>query len=334
MLWLAGLFGLMAVGGFAFGDILVDSDDENSDDDLPDTPTSGKSASLENTPIFSAFGLDPDQPVGETIIGDQSNQHLSGGEGDDQINGYDGDDTIDGASGRDDLYGGNGNDKINGGDGADSLHGQDLDDILLGGAGNDNLYGHNDDDQLNGDAGDDTLHGGMGDDLLFGGKGDDAVHGGIGDDTLYGGEGQDTLFGGAGDDVLMGVSPNDGTPDSDVDFLNGGSGDDVIVAGETDIVTAGDGADTVIFGDWITKDAPAILMDYDAAEDQLIVVWDLQSSPDPDIEVVADDSVAGLSHILVDGVEIAAVTGNQTVKVSDIILVDHSDMGFFGSSAA
>lgn len=331
MLWLAGLFGLMAVSGIAFGDVSADNDnDEIPDEGQEDNPTLRETIPSAFTPALPTS----DSDTGEIIVGNDDNQTLLGGDGDDQINGYDGDDTIDGAAGRDDLYGGNGNDDLYGGDGQDTLHGQDGDDFLFGGAGDDNLYGHNDDDVLNGDDGNDTLHGGTGDDTLFGGDGDDAVHGGIGNDTLFGGDGQDTLFGGAGNDVIMGVSPVDGSSDSDVDYLNGGGGDDLIVAGGGDIVTAGDGADTVVFGDWITDDAPASLMDYDASEDQLIMVWDLQTSPDPEIEVVADDSVAGLSHILVDGVEIATVAGDQTVKVSDIVLVDHSEIELFASNTA
>lgn len=214
--------------------------------------------------------------------------------------------------------------------------GTEADQYLSGGDGDDQIngYGGNDNDHLNGDAGDDTLHGGMGNDTLSGGDDDDAVHGRLGDDTLIGGDGQDSLFGGRGNDVILGVTPADSAPDRDVDYLNGGGGDDLIVAGGADIVTAGDGADTIVFGDWITDDAPASLIDYDAAEDQLIMVWDLQTSPNPDIEMLADDSVAGLCHILVDGIEIASVSGNQTLKVSDIVLVDHSDMDFFRSHAA
>lgn len=331
MLWLAGLFGLMAVGGLTFSESADDTDEEIPDDLSEDDLRLGET----NSQLLASILPTPDpDPTGEIVVGTQDDQSLHGGDGDDQINGYEGNDAIGGGDGRDDLYGGVGMDEIDGGEGMDTLHGQDGDDTLFGGDGDDNLYGHNDDDQLNGDSGDDTLHGGMGNDNLSGGEGDDAVHGGIGDDTLGGDNGQDTLFGGSGDDVIMGVSPEDGSVDADVDYLNGGDGDDQIIAGGADIVTAGDGADTVIFGDWITNAPPAGMTDYNAAEDQLIMVWDLQAFPSRDVEVVADDAVAGLSHILVDGVEIASITGDQILSTNDIVLVDHSDFDLFGSNAA
>lgn len=331
MLWLAGLFGLMAVSGVSFGGDSENLDEISSDDTSEEDAVHGETKTV---PLESILPASEPEPAEEIIIGSQDDQTLIGGDGNDQINGYEGNDTIDGGAGRDDLYGGVGIDVIDGGEGMDTVHGQDGDDVLSGGEGNDKLYGHNDDDQLNGDDGDDTLHGGMGNDILSGGDGDDAVHGGIGDDTLSGETGQDTLFGGSGNDVISGMSSTDGTVDTDIDYLNGGDGNDQIIAGEADVVTGGDGADTVIFGDWITKDSPASMTDYDSSEDQLIMVWDLQTSPDPDIEVLADESVAGLSHILVDGVEIASISGGQTLTADDIVLVDHSDMDLIGLNAA
>ena len=84
------------------------------------------------------------------ILGKESNDTLSGGNGDDIINGRSGNDTLWGGVGNDILigedgddvlYGGIGNDILNGGSGNDTLHGEEGYDILIGGSGNDILKG-------------------------------------------------------------------------------------------------------------------------------------------------------------------------------------------------
>lgn len=331
MLMLAGLFGLMAVSGLMF---LDDSTDESSDDVDQIDDMGG----MRDDPDLAGAGpgLSPASGTsGENLIlsGDTGDDTLSGSDGDDQVNGYDGDDTVSGGDGRDDLHGGSGDDRVSGGDGDDTLHGQDQNDILQGNDGNDTMFGHNDDDILSGGDGDDTLNGGDGNDVLRGGAGDDALHGGLGDDALRGGVGQDSLFGGWGNDTLTGVQPStgDGAEDAnDVDFLNGGGDNDSITIGAGDIATGGSGDDQFILGDWMDQDSSAEITDYDRTHDQLIMAWDLTDGSDPLVEVMADVDDDNLSHILVDGHEIASVHGNGQIAVDEILLVDHSGLAALG----
>lgn len=85
--------------------------------------------------------------LGETFIGD---------DGPDQITGGFLDDVIDGVGGADVLSGGRGNDTISGGDGDDSINGDGGNDILSGGAGNDTLTGGDGNNTVDGGAGIDT----------------------------------------------------------------------------------------------------------------------------------------------------------------------------------
>ena len=338
MFWLAGLLGLMAVGSAVFfdddTDVAADEDGlDDGADPATETPDGEGGPGLLDIPSPQA-GMppgpvaepDPAAPGSDLILsGTEQAETLTGGGGDDQINGYDGDDLVFGRGGDDDLHGSDGNDTLAGGGGNDTIHGEDGDDVLHGGSDDDQLFGHLGDDRLDGGSGHDTIHGGQGDYDLAGGKGDDALHGNAGDDRLTGGDGADTLFGGDGNDTLSGL-------DDEADYLNGGAGDDWLVAGGGDIVTGGDGADTVVLGDWLADAGAVELIDYDPADDQLVVLWDQAGAPDPQIEIRTDADNPTLSHILLDGVEIAAVDCDAALTVADILLVDRA--GFAIPTAA
>ena len=98
-------------------------------------------------------------------------------------------DTLIGTNSTDNISGGNGNDTILGGGGADILSGDNGNDVIDGGAGDDSISGGN---------GNDVLNGGSGSDLLFGNNGDDtavyvAVDNLTAQDVYEGGNGTDTL---------------------------------------------------------------------------------------------------------------------------------------------
>lgn len=310
MLFLASLLGLVAVGSVTFID--TDTGDETDDD-----------TSAEGTGLSGA-----DSGNGQIMSGGELDNFLSGGSGPDQINGYDGDDSIAGAGGNDDLHGGKGNDQIAGNAGDDTLYGDGGDDVLMGGAQDDDLFGHNDHDTIYGGLGDDTLTGGAGDDVLYGGDGNDTLLGGLGDDILSGNDGADTLFGGWGDDLISGIKDDPGTAgfqDIDqADFLNGGGGDDTILAGQDDIVTGGEGADTIVFGDWISLGHTATMIDFEAAQDRLILVWDDSVAPEPLVDVEADQDNPDLAHILLNGKVVADIHGGADLSAQDIVLLSKS----------
>ena len=337
MLWLASLLGVFAIGAVTLvdGDIPPEDDEPVSEHDelsarladqdeaATDEPAADDSitSDLSSAPAPEPSGVAPFLLINQVLSGTDDGDQISGGAGDDQIGGYGGDDAVYGGAGDDDLFGDDGDDTLLGGAGDDLLHGDDGDDYGLGDDGADQIYGHNGDDTLSGGAQNDILHGGADDDAIDGGAGADALHGGLGNDSLSGGAGQDTLFGGWGDDLISGLAP---TPDADADYLNGGGGDDVILTGAGDIVTAGDGLDQIMLGDWTADSghdqSAAEIMDFNAAEDSLLMVWDLDENPAPQIDVVVDDADPDISHVIVNGSEIATVHG--AIRAEDIVVVD------------
>ena len=342
MMWLAGVLGLIAVGGLSLSgededlaDMEADMEPEadgdadlsNSSGDTPDLIQAlDVSRSFADNSVAGDTSEDSDDAAIQILSGTDDDDAISGGLGDDQINGYDGNDDILGGAGTDTLFGSGGDDTLRGGAGDDILHADEGNDRLFGNSGDDTLFGHSGDDVLSGGSGDDSAQGGTGADRLSGGAGDDALLGGLDDDWLSGGSGQDTLFGGWGNDIVLGAEELDGLA-AESDFLNGGGGDDTIVAGAGDIVTAGDGADQIVLGDWSLTGETAELMDFDRGEDQLVLVWN--SATPPDIEITADADVDGLSHIFVDGSEIASVRGSTPLP-GDIRIIDTSQSAALG----
>ncbi|MGR3678803.1 MAG: calcium-binding protein [Paracoccaceae bacterium] len=338
MLWLAGLLGLMAVGGAAMSDIVLDNtDDETDADSGSDMKRNAvEDAEPEATMGDLLSGLTVDTVTGtnhgDVLSGKDTDSNIHGDGGDDQINGYGGDDTLTGGDGDDVLTGEDGDDVLHGQDGADTLHGAEGDDTLSGGENGDQMFGHNGADLIEGGAGNDTGHGGQGDDSLVGRSGDDALHGNAGNDSLAGGDGADTLFGGFGDDLITDSSV-------EADYLNGGDGADTIFAGVGDIVTAGAGNDTVLLTsqtatDVDTNSAPTILMDFDQVEDRLLMIMDPGGEDVPEVALQPDDDTPGLQHILVNGAAVASVHGAEGLTLDDILLVDPATAATFLDPAA
>ncbi|MEL6927533.1 MAG: calcium-binding protein [Cyanobacteria bacterium J06600_6] len=202
------------------------------------------------------------------VVGDDSNDTLSGGSGDDTILGGDGANSLEGKAGDDNLLGGNdgdlvsgsdGDDTINGSDGNDSLNGNDGNDIINGGAGVDLIDGGAGDDNLNGGLGSDFIQDSSGSNIIFGnedsdrligGQDTDYLSGGAGDDDIYGGDGNDTLTGESGDDTLDGGAGNDTLLGSDGnDLIRGASGDDIIHGHDGDDYLLGSPGNDILHGD-------------------------------------------------------------------------------------
>jgi hypothetical protein len=243
----------------------------------------------------------------------------SGGAGDDHASGHGGADVLSGQAGADTLLGGMGGDTLEGGAG---------DDLLMGEAGGDAIYAGDGADTLVGGIGKDSLQGDDGDDVLLGGSGDDALFGREGGDTLIGGSGTDSLFGGAGHDLIDGTHfVDDGAgPDLEVgarDYLNGGDGDDTIAVGSDDVVHGGTGADTMILGSWMTGES-AELLDFDAAEDQIVIVYDDSGEglPELDIRISSDDP--DVTEILLDGEVLTTLPTEGAPTLDALVLVGES----------
>jgi Ca2+-binding RTX toxin-like protein len=191
---------------------------------------------------------------------------------------------------------------------ADDLHGTSTEDTLSGVEGNDTLSGKGGDDRLLGGDGDDSLNGGSGHDCGFGGRGSDLILGGTGGDTLAGGRGVDILDGGEGSDHISGWD------DSRTDYLAGSSGDDRLELGEGDRARGGSGQDEFILG---VGDRPAVIEDFQAGRDQIVIIYDRQDPP-PFIEVVVSEDGA---YINVEDECIARIPNAVELDVSQVLLV-------------
>lgn len=262
----------------------------------------------------------------QVLVGGAADDNLSGGDagdsltgagGNDQLTGRGGDDALFGNAGRDVLDGGGGDDALMGHGGADLLQGGGGNDVLLGGMGHDSLSGSEGDDSLSGGSGADTLMGGEGQDTLSGAMGRDWLQGGAGDDLLTGGASQDTLDGGSGDDTLFGATAS-GT-DAAVDYLNGGTGDDTMVLGTGDIAMGGHGADSFVLGQISDTISVAEIVDYDPAQDELVVLYDPATHADPSLTA---EPVAGSDDmtLLLDGVPVAVIRDAIGLDLSQITL--------------
>lgn len=201
-------------------------------------------------------------------------------------------------------------------------------DLLEGLEGDDNLFGGVGEDILVGDEGDDRLFGGDDDDILLGGDDDDLVRGGDDDDTIVGGSGADTLNGDSGDDLIIGSSGfdesafltsledaettadltiqfNDEADTDTGDVIDGGNGEDTIVMGSEDSVTGGADADLFAGGWWIRPGEPAIIEDYDEAEDILTYTYE-EGTTEPVI-TTSIDAATGDATVYADGDEVIII---------------------------
>jgi Ca2+-binding RTX toxin-like protein len=197
------------------------------------------------------------------ILGNDSNNTLTGTSGGDTIIGLAGNDTLIGGTGADTMIGGTGDDTYvvdnvgdvvieNANEGTDTVNvavsgyvlpanvengtigtndtitltGNTLNNVFTGGGSNDTLIGTSGNDTLYGLDGEDTLNGGADNDFLYGGSANDYLDGRAGNDRLDGGAGNDTLRGGAGNDVFV-FNPGFGQ-DIITDFVAGAATEDVI----------------------------------------------------------------------------------------------------------
>lgn len=269
------------------------------------------------------YDLFPDGPESSDLLSDIPDLDLHAGPEGGFLGGGDGDDTLSGGAGDDTLSGGAGDDVLLAGGGTNHLMGGAGDDLLHGGPGNDTLDGGPGQDTLIAGGGDTLLRGGAGDDVLIGGAGVDTLMGGHGDDLLRAGTGGQTLFGGAGNDTLIGaVLDGDGQDKGGANFLNGGAGDDLLVLGMGDIAHGGSGADTFMLGSWLDNEGMALIQDFDAAQDRLVLAYDPAAYPAPEITVtpVPDDPRAVIVRL--DGVALAKVHGGAGLTAQDIELID------------
>lgn len=182
--------------------------------------------------------------------------------------------------------------------------------------------------------GDDTLTGTPETDLLGGGAGDDLIDGLGADDELVGGAGADTLFGSWGGDLLSGVvRDGDGIDRDDADFLNGGDGDDTLEIGTGDVATGGEGADSFVLGRWVADGEAPTLMDFDRAEDRMLVFYDdSDGAAPPDLALRPSAETPGMTEILSDGAPLAIMPDADAPALDSIVLLGESAAAALGAA--
>ena len=256
------------------------------------------------------------------------------------LTGTDGADSLVGGDGNDDLLGGLGADTFEGGAGNDLIQGQGGEDVLIGNEGNDAMQGRGQDDTVQGFSGDDWVDGNDGNDFVRGGFGNDVVIGGAGSDAIFGRADSDLLNSGefpgaplsnaqldqlrngvAIDEVLGGALSTgvDLEDDGAADTVDGGAGADFMFFGAGDTANGGGGSDAfAIFAEAAgSENGPAVLEEYTASADSLIVYFKSTDVTD-DVEITVtddgDDAVISL-----DGEELGRVLGAAGELTADDI---------------
>jgi len=211
---------------------------------------------------------------------------------------------------------------LEGGSGDNRLTGTIANDTLVGGAGNDTLVGAGGDNLLQVDSGANHLIGAEGNDTLIGGSGNDTLEGGWGDDLLFAGQGDNLLMGGAGNDTLIGAFLNDtGQDHSGANFLNGGAGDDLLIAGQADTLSGGEGADLFALGDWLAGGAPALIVDFNSSLDQIVLHYDPDRLPPPEVSVTFSADQPDMADIRLNGHIVAHVANAPSLTADAIAIV-------------
>lgn len=304
MIGILALMGLLMTGLIA--DIMLTSDSDEDEGEVPQAPETEQGDDwpdllddddLSTTPLSAANVPDQADLDAPDSGADAETSDASAATN-----------WIDGTSDNEWMVGDSGHDTLHGDFGDDTIEGDDGDDWISGGMGDDVLFGQ---------AGDDTLMGGSGDDTLFAGAGNDWLSGGHGNDVLHVGEGSDTLDGGEGDDTLFGAI--NGVAGAGGNYLNGGMGNDMLLVGSGDIASGEAGSDSFVLGDWMDG-AIAQILDFDPAEDEIVVVFDPSMTSDPVLTLQTGDSPEHLT-ILLDGVPLAQVANAGGLDVSSIRLV-------------
>lgn len=144
-------------------------------------------------------------------------------------------------------------------------------DLIRGEGGNDVVMGNSGDNPATGGAGDDLIFGRDGFDQLFGDDGDDTLAAGGGDDLLFGAFGSDVMYGGAGNDAIYDGALDGGEAESTDVIVAGEGNDGIVVQDGVNLVALGSGQDHVtVFGR--EGDHPAaVISDFDAAQDALLL---------------------------------------------------------------
>jgi len=72
------------------------------------------------------------------------------------------------------------------------------------------------------------------------------------------------------------------------------------------------------------------IIDFDPIEDQLVLLWDLQDQPDPDVDIQPDPDNPDQSVLRVNGTEVLRINTSAALIASDITLLDNDSSPLLG----
>lgn len=169
--------------------------------DVPATVdlSAGVIAALADSDVLTGIENGEGTPFDDTLTGNETPNHLRGGDGADSLTGAQADDVLEGSAGADSLSGDDGRDTasyefalapvvVSLEEQSASGEGEDTLDSI------ENVTGGFYDDRLTGSSGGNVISGGWGEDLLDGGPGSDRFVPGLLDDRVVGGSGRDWML--------------------------------------------------------------------------------------------------------------------------------------------
>ena len=101
-----------------------------------------------------------------------------------------------------------------------------------------------------------------------------------------------------------------------------GAGNDTLVAGEADWLDGGAGHDDFVLNEWLSEGGDAATIgDYNPEEDQIVVVYDPASYPEPAVSVAPAEGSAGDMEVFLNGTLVARVLGSPGLTVAELTLL-------------
>lgn len=79
----------------------------------------------------------------------------------------------------------------------------------------------------------------------------------------------------------------------------------------------------ILLSDWIMEGQTAEVLDYDAREDSLLLVWDDMSdaAAEPEVDVAHDPYDEEVMHVVMNGKSVAEIYGDPNLSVADVALI-------------
>ncbi|WP_227269970.1 hypothetical protein [Roseobacter weihaiensis] len=106
------------------------------------------------------------------------------------------------------------------------------------------------------------------------------------------------------------------TPSQDIAAADPASDDETPFASD-------ESYERILLSDWIMEGQTAEVLDYDAREDSLLLVWDDMSNAtaEPEVDVAHDPYDEEVMHVVMNGKSVAEIYGDPNLSVADVALI-------------